>query len=486
MLSSLTGYIAPLLDGDARSPPLYLRLQRALRDALRAGRIRDGERLPSSRALASELGVARKTVEAAYAGLETEGLLERRVGDGSYARPRESAAEPALPARRALSRDMQAAGGWMQPCGPRPFVVATPALDAFPVATWQRLLQQRIRRSGDELLAYGDPQGYPPLREAIAQYVAAVRGVRCTAAQVIVVASSQIGLELVARLALKPRDAAWIEEPGYMGARVAFTAAGARVVPVAVDAQGLDVARGLRLAPRARIAHVTPSHQFPTGVTLSLARRRALLDWAVRANAWILEDDYDHEFRHRGRPIVPLQALDTTGRVFYLGTFTNTMFPGLRLAYLVAPAAFVEPLVQARATLDGGLPTLPQAVLYDFIDQGHFAAHVMRMARLYRARCNALEREVAARLAGRLTLRPADTGVHVLGEFDPPMDDRAFATRATSLGLDLTPVAHSYVQQPPPRPGLVLGYASLTPQQIRDGVAAIASLFAMEDTGRSA
>src|SRR6266540_1622127 len=422
MLSSLTGYIAPLLDGDARSPPLYLRLQRALRDALRAGRIRDGERLPSSRALASELGVARKTVEAAYAGLETEGLLERRVGDDSYARPRESAAEPAL----------------------------------------------------------------PPLREAIAQYVAAVRGVRCTAAQVIVVASSQIGLELVARLALKPRDAAWIEEPGYMGARVAFTAAGARVVPVAVDGQGLDVARGLRLAPRARIAHVTPSHQFPTGVTLSLARRRTLLDWAVRANAWILEDDYDHEFRHRGRPIVPLQALDTTGRVFYLGTFTNTMFPGLRLAYLVAPAAFVEPLVHARATLDGGLPTLPQAVLYDFIDQGHFAAHVMRMARLYRARRNALEREVAARLGGRLTLRPADTGVHVLGEFDAPMDDRAFATRATSLGLDLTPVAHSYVQQPPPRPGLVLGYASLTPQQIRDGVAAIASLFAMEDTGRSA
>jgi GntR family transcriptional regulator/MocR family aminotransferase len=172
--------------------------------------------------------------------------------------------------------------------------------------------------------------------------------------------------------------------------------------------------------------------------------------------------------------------------VFYLGTFTNTMFPGLRLAYLVAPAAFVEPLVEARATHDGGQPTLPQAVLYDFIDQGHFAAHVMRMARLYRARRNALEREVAARLGGRLTLRPADTGVHVLGEFDAPMDDRAFATRATSLGLDLTPVAHSYVQQPPPRPGLVLGYASLTPQQIRDGVAAIASLLAMEDAGRSA
>ena len=482
MPSSLTGYIAPLLDGDAQARPLYLRLQRALRDALRAGRVCDGERLPSSRALAAELGVARKTVEAAYAGLEGEGLIERRVGDGSYALFREAAPMVQVSARRALSRDMQAAaGGWMQPLGPRPFVVATPALDAFPVAIWQRLLQQRIRRGGDELLAYGDAQGYPPLRDAIAQYVASSRGVRCSAAQVIVLASSQIALELVVRVILKPREAAWIEEPGYVGARAAFEAAGARAVPVAVDPQGLDVACGARLAPRARIVHVTPSHQFPTGATMSLARRRALLEWAGRASAWIVEDDYDHEFRHAGRPVMPLQALDSEGRVFYIGTFTNTLFPGLRLAYLVAPPALVDELTRARINLDGGgVPTLPQAVLFDFIDQGHFAAHLARMTRLYRARRAVLEREIAARLDGRFTLRAADTGVHVLGEFTAPIDDQAFALRATSLGLDLTPVAHSYVQRSAGKPGLVLGYASLTPQQIREGVAAIASLVAME------
>ena len=476
MISSLTGYIAPHIAHGIHSAPLYLRLQRALREAIRTGRVGDGERLPATRALAVDLGIARKTVESAYSALENEGLIERRVGDGSYARCAQP--ERALGVGSAVSRDMRAAaGGWMRIGGAQPFAVATPALDAFPVATWRRLLQQRIRLGGDELLACGDAQGYPPLREAIAQYAGASRGVRCRASQVIVVASSQIGLELIVRLAIERGERAWIEDPGYPGARAALTAAGARIVPVAVDANGIDVASAIRLAPRARLAYVTPSHQFPTGVTLSLARRHALLDWAGRANAWIVEDDYDHEFRHAGRPQPPLQA-QGDDRVFYVGTFTNTLFPGLRLAYLIAPVRFVARLVAARKTLDGGMPTLPQAVLHDFIDHGYFAAHLARMARLYRARRAVLEREFAARLGGRMTLRDTETGVHMLAEFSAPVNDAAFAARARATGVDLTALSCFFADAASARPGLLLGYASLTPQQIREGVAAIASLLA--------
>jgi GntR family transcriptional regulator/MocR family aminotransferase len=450
------------------SEPLYLQVYRALRRAVLAGELPPGTRLPATRALAAELSVARNTVLAAFDQLLAEGYVEGRVGDGTYVAralpadlPRAMPEIPATPpARPALSRLGQALAGFPRLSGsdaePVPFRHGLPALDAFPFADWSRLAGRVWRNPPTRLLGNGDPAGYRPLREALAAYLGAARGVRCEAEQVIVVSGSQQALDLAGRLLLDPGDAAWIEDPGYLGARAALLAAGADLIPVPVDEEGLDVAAGRRLQSSARLAYVTPSHQFPLGRTMSLSRRLAFLEWADSAGAWILEDDYDSEYRYVGRPLPALQGLDRAERVIYVGTFSKVLFPALRLGYLVAPPRLVEAFTRARALADRQPPALEQAVLTEFIEAGHFARHLRRMRALYAQRQAALLTAAGA-LEGQLRLEPADAGMHLIGWLPDGLDDRQAARSAAAAGVDVTPLSALRLRAADSA-GLLLGY----------------------------
>ncbi len=352
---------------------------------------------------------------------------------------------------------------------PRAFRLGIPGLDLFPRKLWNRLVIQRTRLTSVADLDYGSPAGMETLREAIAGDVASARGVKCTPQQVIVVGGVQQGLGFAARLLMDPGERAWLEEPGYLGARGALTAASARIVPVPVDAEGLDVAEGVRRAPDARVAYVSPSHQYPLGVTMSLQRRLALLEWARRANAWILEDDYDSEFRYGGRPLMALHGLDGGSRVIYLGTFSKSVFPALRVGYLVVPEALVDAFTRARAQTDQHPPTLQQLVLADFIRDGHFARHVRRMRKAYEIRQNTLVSEVRRELPGMLRLRPANAGLHMIGYLPPGTDDVEVARQALARGVEVSPLSRHFLGSPAAS-GLLIGFASIGEDGIRQGV----------------
>lgn len=483
-----TGALLPCFETPLEAGlPLHLQIYRRIRGSVLAGTLSPGSRLPSTRTLAADLGVSRTTAEEAFAQLEAEGYLVRRVGDGTYvalpdapARPVRGMTRPVRGmARRSGQRELSARGrmiagqdAYSEPSQVRPFSAGLPALEAFPFDAWNRLLTRRLRRSGRQFLGYGDPAGYGPLREAVATYLGTARGVACSPAQVVILTSSQQALDLAARLLIDPGDGVWMEEPGYLGARSAMAAAGARIVPVPVDDAGLDVARGEETAPTARLACVTPSHQYPLGVTMSLERRLALLAWAERAGAWIVEDDYDSEFRYKSRPLAAIQGLDPAGRVIYVGTFTKALFPSLRLAYLVAPEDLAPAFIHARTLQDGHTPTLLQAVLADFLNEGHFGAHIRRMRTIYEARRNVLVEAAGRELDGRALLGPAEAGFHTTLHLPEGTDDRAVARQAEAQGIDTQPLSRFYLGDAggTARPGLVLGYGGLTPEAIREGM----------------
>jgi len=457
--------IEPLVLLDPRSAaPLYRQLYEGLRQAIVAGRLRPGARLPAARALGTDLALSRNTVEQAYEQLHAEGYLDRHPRRGTFvsdttpddvlhARPvsREArrvvlSSRTADPARRVLSARGAAIADVALPAGvntfapPRPFRPGVPALDAFPMALWARLSARHWQRAGRRHLAYGHSAGHQPLREAIAQHVAAARGVRCTAEQVIIVGGSQQALALATRLLLDPGDTVWMEEPGYVGARAAFIASEAKIVPVPVDDEGLDVAAGERAAPDARMAFVTPSHQHPLGAAMSIPRRMALLAWARRADAWILEDDYDSEIRYEGRPLPAMQGLDDDGRVLYLGTFSKTVFPALRLGYVIVPPSLVDAFVTARLIVDRHSSVVEQAILADFIAEGHYARHVRRMRALYVERQSALL-DALQPVADILDVQPTRAGLNVLAWLPPGIDDRHVARAAELAGVEAPPLS---------------------------------------------
>jgi GntR family transcriptional regulator/MocR family aminotransferase len=487
--SQTTTTLAGLALDRASSAPLYSQLYERLRQAILAGQLAPGIQLPSSRALATELDLSRNTVITAFQQLFAEGYIEGKPGSGTYVasalpddllqvRSRLAPKAQPLKASTALSqRGVLLEGsalplfrGQGEPCAFRPGV---PALDAFPFNIWSRLQAKHWRRPPSRLLGYGDPAGYRPLREAIAAYLGAARAVRCEAEQVIVISGSQQGLDLAARLLLDPGDAAWIEDPGYPGARGALLGAGAQVIPVPIDQEGLDVATGTAIRPEARLAYVSPSHQYPLGITMSLARRLALLEWARRASAWIVEDDYDSEYRYAGRPLAALQGLDTAQRVIYIGSFSKVLFPSLRLGYLVVPSTLVEAFIKVRALTDRHSPTLDQAVLAAFLAEGHFARHIRRMRALYEERQAMLLEAARRELAGLLTLRPAEAGLHLVGWLPAGVNDLAASQRAAALGIEAPPLSH-YALRPLQQGGLVLGYAGLRPDEISDGARSLA------------
>ena len=468
----------------AQPTPLYRQLYAALRRSILEGGLGPGTRLPSTRVIAFELGISRNTVVLAFDQLMAEGYLTGAPRSGT----RVAAALP-LPGRtrptgttrpsaglssrgRSLAglRARTSAKGGTEP---RPFRAGVPALDEFPRELWARLTARRWRRP--PMLGYGEIAGYGPLREAIAEYVRAGRGARCSPDQIIVVSGSQQGIDLAARLLLDPGDVVWMEEPGYAGARIALSAAGATLVPVTVDAEGLVVERGRMVAPRARMAYVSPSHQYPLGVTMSAPRRLDLLRWATEAGSWVLEDDYDSEFRYDARPLGCLQGMDDGGRVVYIGTFSKTMVPALRLGYLIVPEPLVDAFMAARAAADRHSPTLEQAVLADFVAEGHFARHVRRMRRLYAERQQVLVAAVREELRDRVEIAPSPAGMHLVAWLRPGEDDQQVSASALQAGVEASPLSW-YAESRLERGGLVLGWAAYPPDQIRRAVAMLATV----------
>jgi len=461
--------------------PLHRQLYQQLRTAILAGQLGAATRLPSTRTLAGELGVSRTTALLAYEQLRDEGYLDGRIGAGTTVAPlprqaprRQPQARPALSLRGATMAGAAWPGDERRRDRPHAFQLGMPDIEHFPWRLWARALGQRARPGLAALPGERDPAGYYPLRAAIAAHLGMARGVRCAPEQVIVVAGAQAAFDLSSRLLLDPGDPVWFEEPGYPGARAALLAAGARPLPVPVDAGGLDVDAGQRLEPTARAVYVTPSHQFPLGVTMSVTRRLALLAWARRAGALVLEDDYDSEFRYVGHPPPALQGLDDTGRVVYLGTFSKVLFPALRVGYLVVPPELVEAFTAACRFTGAQVPLLEQAALADFMTAGHFGRHVRRMRALYAQRGAALIRAVRRHAGDLLEVRSAYAGLHLVGWLSPGVDDRAAAERAAAAGIEAHALS-GFAVEPVERGALLLGYAPIGETEIARGARDLSS-----------
>ena len=477
-------HLLPLrVSPDRRSKAsLYHQIYEGLRSAILDGRLESGTRLPSTRAAAEELGVSRNTVVAVFEQLAAEGFVRSRVGDGT----RVADMEPELlsrPARTASGRSDRtrerrsalAAGSGLSARGaaivgvardsPAPahgaFEPGLPDIATFPHRVWARILARHARDPERARLGYGNAAGDARLRAAIAAYVAATRGVGCVPDQVVVVTGAQAALDLCARLLLDPGDPAWIEEPGYAGARAALLGAGARLEPIPVDADGLDVAAGEDRCPTARLAYITPSCQYPLGATLSLERRLLLLDWAERAGAFVIEDDYDSEYRYRGRPIAAVQGIDPNGRVAYVGTFSKTMFPGLRVGYVIAPEGLEAAFAHAVRNTGQTVPQPVQGALAEFIDAGHYGRHVRRMRALYARRQALLIALVREHLGDVLELVPCEAGMQVAGWIPEDMNDHAVAAAGARAGLALSPLSRYWLGTGA-RAGLNLGYAGVS------------------------
>jgi GntR family transcriptional regulator / MocR family aminotransferase len=477
-------FLPPVALDPGGKTPMYLQLSDWFRRAILDGTLRPGQRVPSTRNLASELNISRIPVMSAYEQLFAEGYLETFVGAGTCVarsipdeKPAWAAARratPPTPSRKAGRRISRRAAAvpmsvqtWLSNLGA--FRVGLPALDHFPAGLWAKLVSRHSRRPPIEALAYSDPMGYLPLREAIAGYLGTVRGVRCDAAQILVTTGSQQGLQLTAQVLVDPGDRVWVEEPGYPGVRQALQRAGATLVPVPVDQEGLDVVQGMRRGQRARAVYVTPSHQFPLGSTLSASRRLQLLGWASQNGAWVIEDDYDSEYRFGGRPLLSLQGLDTDARVIYVGTFSKVMFPALRLGYLVIPKDLVPAFVAAREATDTFSSTLYQAVMTEFIREGHFARHLRRMRTLYMERYRTLVDAIRSEMGERLQVIGAEAGMQLTALLPPGTDDVDVSRQAAKQGVSARPLSLCYLQSPA-RGGLILGYGGASLPEIQDGI----------------
>ncbi|MBL8219313.1 MAG: PLP-dependent aminotransferase family protein [Bryobacterales bacterium] len=448
-----------------------------LRQAILSGRLRRGSPIPTTRSLAQQYSVSRRIVVNAFDQLRDEGYLEARIGAGT--RVSENVPEDYLaptskpvPSTRLLAPED---AFYRRPV--RPFRPMEPALDEFPTELWARLEAKTARRAGTALLAGGDASGYFPLREAIAGHLASVRGVSCTAHEIVITSGTQQSLDLVARLLLRPRDEVWMEDPGYLDAIEAFRSAGASVHPVRVDEHGLNPALGRIASPKPRAVYVTPAHQFPLAVTLSLARRLDLLRWTRQRHIAVIEDDYDSEFRFSGRPVAAMKGLTGSQHVFLLGTFSKTVFPALRLGYIVVPPQHMDSLLRLRRQTDRYPPGLSQAVLAAFLNEGHFARHLRRMRELYGTRLHTLRHEAGRRLSGLLRFPEIEAGLNTPAFLENGMTSRQAAERAAARGVEAWPLARYAIVRRDLR-GLILGFAACNERAIREGVIALARALA--------
>lgn len=484
----------PPVSLDAKSStPMYQQLSDWFRRAIIDGQLRSGQRVPSTRSLARELRISRIPVLSAYEQLYAEGYLETFTGAGTCvarsipgkaSKPtstKTAQTAPGKPEQVAPRRIAQRAASmhgppqiWLGNLGA--FRVGLPALDQFPLSTWSKLVNRHARQSSIGSMAYGDPMGYLPLREAVAEYLSTVRAVRCDASQIVMTTGSQQGLQICAHVLLDANDPVWMEEPGYPGAHQALRTAGAQLIPVPVDHEGLNVAEGIRRGCAARAAYISPSHQFPLGATMSATRRMQLLSWAAGNDAWIIEDDYDSEYRFGGRPIASLQGLDTDDRVIYLGTFSKVMFPAMRLGYMVVPKDLVAAFYAGRDAADTFCSTLYQGVMTDFIREGHFVRHIRKMRALYMERRMALLDAIHTYLPHRLEVIGAEAGMQLVALLPPGVSDVALSRKAAQKGVSARPLSQCYLN-PPTRGGLILGYGGAQIDEIRDGIRKLKQCF---------
>lgn len=461
------------------------RICERIRVAIASGALALNSRVPSSRTLAKDLGVARNTVETALSQLVADGYLVRRRGAGSFVAERlpERDSPPVRPKRGASlkttlaaprisqrARSLRSYPGHYQASTAAPFTPSLPPTDLFPRKVWNRILNREAARAGDDYWQYGASNGLQTLREAIAAHTSAMRATRCAPEQVVVVTSTQQAVELAGKVLADPGDCAWVETPGYQPVQHCLRAAGLKVMPVPVDEQGLNVQAGQAMEPHARLAYVTPAHQYPTGYEMSLARRKALLDWAAQRDAYIIEDDYDGDYRYEGRPIASLQGIDRNGRVIYVGSFNKILFPGLRVAYAIVPVPLVDAFVDAKHVADGHTALLTQGVLAAFIHEGHLARHLRKTRAIYDER-RLIFLEEARVLDELLELGPARAGMHVTGFFKQArrqiIDDGEIAAECARAGVQVHPLSRYGASE---RGGLVFGFAAASRSVCRSGL----------------
>ncbi|PHV04828.1 GntR family transcriptional regulator [Janthinobacterium sp. BJB412] len=469
--------------------PQQRRLYEAAKAAIHQQQLGAGNKLPSSRDLARDLGIARNTVIAAFEQLAAEGYVTSALGSGTYVADLQahsasmrgvgSAQQSANTAALATAK-----GGASAPlsrrgeeltafaAGPRyeiqPFAPGDADFSSFPFKLWQRLQNRIWREARADLLDYGQSGGYLPLRQAITEYLRISRSVKVSVEQVMITAGTQQSLDLCAQLLADVSDTAWVEDPCYWGARRVFQARDLTLHPITVDSDGMALDQE-DLATSPRLIYVTPSHQYPTGAVMSLARRRELLDVAVRKNAWILEDDYDSEFRYTGRPLAALQGLDTDDRVLYMGTFSKVLYPGIKVGYLVVPPALIAPFKSALYDLQRPGQLMVQAALADFIALGHFTTHIRKIRQTYGARRELLRRTLVAQLGPQLsqsvTISSEESGLHLVVELPDRVDDVALEKLAAESGIQVKALS-TYYLAPPVRRGLLVGYAYVTPEKV--------------------
>jgi GntR family transcriptional regulator/MocR family aminotransferase len=466
-----------VINPDMSGRPAHARISERIRGAIASGALAQKARLPSSRTLARDFGVARNTVDEALSQLVAEGLIIRRRGAGSFVTSLLPNPWPPLAAARRVAersalgpriskraKALQCYPGHYKPIRGLPFTPSLPPSEFFPRKTWKRLLSREAARSGTAYWEYGASNGLPELREAIAGHATAMRGTRASADQVVVTTSTQQAVELAAKVLADPGDCCWVETPGYQPVQHVLRAAGLEVVQVPVDRQGLNVETGCTLQPHARLAYVTPSHQYPMGYEMSMARRDALLNWAAAEDAHIVEDDYDGDYRYEGRPITSLQDM-ASDRVVYVASFNKILFPGLRIAYALVPEALVGAFVDAKHAADGHTALLSQGVLASFITEGHLAQHLRTTRAIYNERRLAFLDEAQA-LDGLLEFEPAIAGMHVTGLFrDAGIDDRAVAAESTRRGVPVDPLSKYGAID---CAGLVFGYAGAARDETRE------------------
>ena len=472
--------VSPIIIVDRDSlTPLHKQIYDAFRTAILRGNISPGQQIPSSRDLAIEIQVSRFPVLHAYAQLLAEGYFESRRGAGTFV-------SGSLPEQlMSVDRDVRSSTPVL--AGPRPvarrcslypafvgsaslrgwgaFGVHQPAFDQFPFQVWSNLVALHSRNPNAHSLHHIDPRGSEQFRETICAYLRTARGVKCEASHIMIVSGSQQALDITMRVLLDPGSPVWVEEPGYGLVRTALIAAGCRVIPVPVDSEGMDVAAGIKRHPKARAAVVTPSHQYPLGSTMSASRRLRLLNWAQASGAWIIEDDYDSEYRYESRPVASLQGMDVNARVIYIGTFSKVLFPSLRIGYIVIPPDLVDRFVAVRATMDIFPPYLYQEVLNDFMRMGHFGRHVRKMRQLYGERRTMLLKSLQSEFGNLLEVHGAEAGMHLAVTLPPGVRDRDIVERAAKRSLWLWPLSPSYLSKRP-RQGLILGFGSTPADQI--------------------
>ena len=470
----------------AADAPVFRQIYLQLRSAILSGTLRPAVKLPSTRELAGQLGVSRSAVVSAFEQLLAEGYAISKKGAGTFIasdlpEPFEAIhgrrKRPAAIAKTAAS--FRGLGDFVDVTAQsdeRPFNLARTLVDARTAELWRKLSARTLRSFGRHHLGYGDPHGMPELRKSVCDYLQAARGVRCEPEQVVITAGTQQAVDIVIRVMQGPDKEVWIEDPGYSLTRLALVAAGARVCPIPVDQLGVNVTEGIRRAPKARAVFITPSHQFPKGVALSMARRLELLAWARESGAWIVEDDYASEFRYGGRPLASLQGLDDAERVIYIGTLNKALFPGLRLGYAVLPPSLVRAFVTTRYLMDRQPSSLCQEVAAAFMAEGHFAAHIRGMRDLYRSQRDTLVAALRRRLGDHLSVDPPDQGMHLAAYTRRGLSDVAIEHAAREHGVVVRAMSRLYVEAPK-QSALILGFSGYPRQIIAPAIARLARAF---------